>query len=729
MAIKDSVLQVLDNSTSADRRQRSLLREGETIWKTIRPGRAAVLVDGANYYRALREAMLGARHTIFIIGWDIDSRTRIVGETDSADDGAPETLGDLLGYLSERRDGLDIYVLPWDYSLLFLRERELLPMVALGWRTPESVHVCVDGTAPVGSSHHQKLVVVDDSIAFCGGLDLTLRRWDTNSHDVENPARVDPAGAHYAPYHDLQMIVDSEAARALGALARARWKAAAASEAKPAADHDTPWPACVTPDFETPRLAIARTCPPSFERDGIREIERLYRRAIGAAERTIYIENQYLHSEAIARALAERVEQQPDLEVVIVSNQDSGGLIEERTMGMGRRKFIEILQNSSAAPRIRVLRSVAIKGDRRAEVHIHAKLEIIDDCLLHLGSANLNERSMGLDTECDVAIEATNDRERQQITAIRNGLIAHHFGVSADTVRDAVERHGSLIAAIERIEGTGHMLEPIDPNLPEPLFDADFEVSLADAADPSMPPTYAAFSAAAEFHESHDDEKSGIPLRVVIAALVMLVLAGLWYLTPAAELTNIETLEPYFEQVAQSGWAPLAIPLVIIVASIFFFPITILIALTGMTLGPFLGFACAVAGCLISAATSFAIGTFLGENGLRRIMGKRLNRLSKAVARKGVLSVAGLRLLPVAPFTAINLIAGASHVRFGDFLLGTFFGMVPGIALMVALGDRLREVWQNPSVENMTVLGLIVAGWLALAFGLQYLISKRRKRR
>jgi uncharacterized membrane protein YdjX (TVP38/TMEM64 family) len=171
------------------------------------------------------------------------------------------------------------------------------------------------------------------------------------------------------------------------------------------------------------------------------------------------------------------------------------------------------------------------------------------------------------------------------------------------------------------------------------------------------------------------------------------------------------------------------VPLVIVLASVVFFPITILIALTGMTLGPFLGFACAAAGCLISAAASFALGTLLGEKGLRKIMGKRLNRMSKAVAKKGVLSVAGLRLLPVAPFTAINLIAGASHIRFWDFVLGTILGMAPGIMLMVALGDRLRQVWKNPSVENMTVLGLIAAGWLALAFGLQFVISKYRKRR
>ncbi|MGH6619309.1 MAG: TVP38/TMEM64 family protein, partial [Alphaproteobacteria bacterium] len=160
---------------------------------------------------------------------------------------------------------------------------------------------------------------------------------------------------------------------------------------------------------------------------------------------------------------------------------------------------------------------------------------------------------------------------------------------------------------------------------------------------------------------------------------------------------------------------------------IVFFPVTILIALTGMTLGPITGFLCATAGCLASAALAFAAGALMGEKGLRRIMGRRLNRMSRSAAEKGVLSIVGLRLLPVAPFTAVNLIAGASHVRFGDFMIGTVLGMMPGIVLMTALGDRLREVWHNPSVENVILLGALAVAWLAAAVALQYLVSKYRK--
>lgn len=716
---------ILAMPSESDMQEDTLLREGETVWRREQAGRAALLLDGASYYGALREALLKARRTIFIIGWDIDSRTRLVGESGAATDGAPETLGELLAYLVSRREELDIYVLPWDYSILFLPERELMPMVALSWNTPDRVHVCLDSTAPVVSSHHQKLVVVDDSLAFCGGLDLTIRRWDTADHACDCPARVDPNGAAYGPYHDLEMIVDGDAARALAEVARSRWSAATDEKPAPPADVGIPWPDSVRPDFRNVTVGIARTQPDSFDGPGIHEVERLYLEAIAQAHRTIYIENQFLQYDTIAGALADRAASQPELEIVILSNQESGGWLEERTMGIGRRRFISILHESPGAERIRVLRSVVADGDGVKEVHIHSKLQIVDDRLLRVGSSNLNRRSMGLDTECDIAIEAETEEERGRIVDIRDELIAHHLGVAAEELKHAIARHGSVIAAIDATSGGNSTVEPIDPAYPAPILDEGFEVSIADAADPRTPPTHAALSAALELRRPQ--QSKGVPIRLIVFAIVAVALLLLWYFTPVSEIANVETLEPYFEQIAGSGWAPVAIPLVFAAASIVFFPVTILIALTGMTLGPVTGFLCATAGCLGSAALAFAAGALMGEKGLRRIMGRRLNRMSQSAAEKGVLSIVGLRLLPVAPFTAVNLIAGASHVRFGDFMIGTVLGMMPGIVLMTALGDRLREVWHNPSVENTILLGLLAVAWLAAALGLQYLVSKYRK--
>jgi len=190
----------------------AVLSEGETCWRICRAGRAAVLVDGDAYFAAVRSAILQATRSVFIVGWDIDSRVRLTPGDDTAADGAPGRLGELLDHVARHRPDLRIHLLLWDYSILFALEREPLPALNLGWKTPPQVHVCLDDVLPLGASHHQKIVVVDDAVAFCGGIDLTIRRWDTPEHRPDHPRRVDPQGTPYAPFHDIQMVVDGDAA-------------------------------------------------------------------------------------------------------------------------------------------------------------------------------------------------------------------------------------------------------------------------------------------------------------------------------------------------------------------------------------------------------------------------------------------------------------------------------------------------------------------------------------
>ncbi|MFN4088847.1 MAG: phospholipase, partial [Alphaproteobacteria bacterium] len=106
------------------------------LWRTEPATRAAVLRDASTYFGALRQAMLAARHEIMIVGWDIDSRTLLVGESGEADDGLPPTLGAFLCALVERNPKLSIRLLLWDYSVLFAAEREAMGRYTLGWRTP-----------------------------------------------------------------------------------------------------------------------------------------------------------------------------------------------------------------------------------------------------------------------------------------------------------------------------------------------------------------------------------------------------------------------------------------------------------------------------------------------------------------------------------------------------------------------------------------------------------------
>ena len=254
----------------------AILSADTNVWRIERAGRFSVLIDGAAFFAAVRQAALSAQRSIVIMGWDLDSRTRLVGESGEPDDRYPAELAAFLSALVEERPSLNVYLLLWDYSLLYATEREAFPLLALQWRTPPRVHFSLDNQVPAGASQHQKIIVIDDSIAFSGGLDLTGRRWDTPAHDIDNRWRVDPGGKPYRPFHDVQAIVDGDAARALSEIVRERWRCVTAEDLPRTESLHDPWPANVQPDFRNIRVGIARTQPAMDTLTEKREVENSF---------------------------------------------------------------------------------------------------------------------------------------------------------------------------------------------------------------------------------------------------------------------------------------------------------------------------------------------------------------------------------------------------------------------------------------------------------------------
>lgn len=714
------------------------LAPGDTCWRVERARRAAMLVDGADYFAALRSAILKAEHSVTIIGWDIDSRAplRYVAQDDAADpeSEAPETLGALLAYAVERRPALRIRILLWNYSILYAIERELLPSLSLGWQTPPQIEFYFDDMLPLGASHHQKIVVVDDSVAFSGGLDITRRRWDTQDHAPGDPRRVDPWGKPYGPFHDVQMVVDGAAARALGDLVAERWQRATGKsmERTSAAGNSSgdsqgdPWPAGVPVDFTDIALGIARTHAGFEEIPEIREVEALFLRSIAVARRLIYIENQYLTADRIAQALCDRLREAPELEVVIVGPDEPHGWLEARSMGAGRVRFCRCLEEGGVRDRVRLLSPYVAADGARVPVMVHAKVMVVDDVLLRIGSANLNNRSMGLDSECDLAIEATDDAERRAVAEARNRLLAEHLGVEPAEVEAALAAGGSLVDLLEPGDDGGRArrrgLAPIKDRAE---YDDEFGKTLRPIADPERPVDsdeligglYGIAPARTRFRQV---------AALAAAAGVLVGMLVLWQFTPLAQVIQPDTLAPRLDSVAGEAWAPLAVLAAFVIGGFVVFPVTILIALTAITFGPWHGFAYAVAGSLISAGLTYQAGRKGSRRWLRSLMGPRIERVSRRLGKQGVLSVMILRLVPVAPFTFVNLVAGATHIRFRDFLIGTVLGMTPGIVIMTALGDRLRQLWQNPSWIQIGLLGVVVVFWFAVSLAVQRAVSRRR---
>ena len=691
----------------------SFLRPNHNVWRIERAARAAVLIDAAAFFEAVRGACLKAERSIVVVGWDIDSRTQLVGADGRPADGLSSGFADFLSDLVRTRPDLHVHLLLWDYSLLYAGERELLPRLSLGWRTPERVTLCIDNSVPFGSSQHQKIVVVDDAVAFSGGLDLTIRRWDTTSHSAENRQRVDPSGHPYRPFHDVQMMVDGAAARALAQLARERWCRANGGEPR-VEPHGDPWPETVRADFTDVDVGIARTQPRYDGEDAIREAETLFVDSIDLAEREIYIENQFLSSPLIADRLADRLSRCPELEVVIVAPRSHDSWVERHTMRNGRIRFWRRI-HAAGGDRVRLLYPAVEQGGKTTDTMIHSKVMAVDDRFLRIGSANMNNRSMGADTECDLAIEARTDRERTAILEIRNRLLGEHCGVAAADVATFLARHGSLVRAADELSVNGHSLRPIDDGEPD-------EGGLSDVieriADPSRPlrPTRLARHLLTRLR----------PLLVALACvLVVLGIALAWRYTPLSGLVTADNVRAVLKTVRGEPWAILIVVLVFVLAGAIIFPLNILILTTAAVFGPWLGILYGGAGTVTSGLVMFFLGGLLGREALYRMLGERWRHGLEGVRKRGLLAVVTFRLLPIAPFTLVNLAAGASGIRFVDFLVGTLIGMLPGLVLMSIMGDRIVRILSEPSASDIAILVLCVAGLIGLAIVAQAVLSRR----
>jgi phosphatidylserine/phosphatidylglycerophosphate/cardiolipin synthase-like enzyme/uncharacterized membrane protein YdjX (TVP38/TMEM64 family) len=699
----------------------SLLRPGDNVWKIARAPRAAVLIDAAAFFAAVRQACLKARRSILIVGWDIDSRTPLVGESGAASDGYPASFAEFLAELVLTRPELGVDLLLWDYSLLYAGERELLPRLSLQWRMPERITLRLDNTVPFGCSQHQKLVVIDDALAFSGGLDLTVRRWDTPRHAALNHHRVDPSGRPYRPFHDVQMMVDGPAARALARLARSRW--CRVSGGQPMVDPvGDPWPDDVTPDFRDVSIGVARTQPDYGGEPEVREVEALFIDMIDAAERSIYIENQFLTSPPITRRLVQQLRRKPELEVVIVAPRSHDSWIERRTMRNGRIRMWRALRKGGG-DRVRLLYPAVEQDGRSCDTMIHSKVMVVDDRMLRIGSANLNNRSMGVDTECDLTIEAANPAESARIAAVRNRLLGEHCGVAEDVVAAELGRTGSLARTADRLAANGHCLRPIQDGR---LDRHPLATVIERIADPARPPRLRQWTARMLTRLVR-------PNAPFLAVVALLLLAGgltlAWRFTDLSEVIGPDRLGQWMAAIGNGPWTAALVVLIFLLAGALAIPVNILILATSAAFGPWWGALYSALGALASALALYSVGARFGQGPFHRLLGDRWRRSLESVRERGVLAVVGLRAVPVAPFTVVNLAAGASGIRLADFMLGTVIGMAPGLALLAAMGDRVVQLVSRPTLYQFGLLAVCAMLWIGLAFSAQALLSHRGGRR
>lgn len=464
-----------------------------SVWRYVMARRAHVVIDAADYFEVIREVMEEAQQRIFMVGWDFDSRILLTSGRRWWQRGRhrkfPARLGSFMLWLANRKPGLEILLLKWNFAVVKYMFRGTMLFDLARWAKHPRIDFKFDSAHPIGCSHHQKIVVVDDAVAACGGIDMTSDRWDTPDHIPKDPRRRRPTGHLYGPWHDVTMLLEGEVAAALGELGRERWKIAGGDELAPCGpQQQSPWPASLRPEFENVEVGIARTRAEYGDCPQISEIEQLFVEQIRRARRFIYAETQYFASRAIAEAICERLLEDEPPEFFIVNPVTADGWLEQQAMDTARVELVETLQKADHAGRFRIFTPSASDG---TPIYVHAKLTIVDDEILRVGSANMNNRSMGLDSECDVFIDAArpaNAHVGDTITGLRLRLLAEHCGIAEAEVAAGIARHGSMAAMVDTLNRatprTGKYLEPLPL---KQLSEAERAIGKSGVLDPERP--------------------------------------------------------------------------------------------------------------------------------------------------------------------------------------------------------------------------------------------------
>jgi uncharacterized membrane protein YdjX (TVP38/TMEM64 family) len=476
-------------------------------------------------------------------------------------------------------------------------------------------------------------------------------------------------------------------------------------------------------DLTESPVAIACTAPAVNGDPGLRHVEQLYLDTIARARRYIFMENQYFTSRKIGAALAARLAEPDGPEIVLITRLLSHGWLEEATMHVLRTRLVKDLRAADRNGRFHVYYPHIDGLAEGTCIDVHSKLMIVDDAWLRIGSSNLSNRSMGVDTECDVMIEAGGRADvAAAIGAFRDRILGEHLDADPARVAAAIERAGSIHGGVATLGTPARTLRPLDelPEWPESAVQA---AAIADLEQP------VSLDRLVEQFDPDTRVRRALPVwtAVVGVALVATALTAAWRYTPLAQWITPENVIDWVDSFARAWWAPLAIVLAYTPAAVVMFPRPVITLAAVLAFGPWLGFGYAMSGILLSALAGYVGGQHLGRDTLRRLSGRKLNRLSKALRRQGILAVTAVRLVPLAPFVIESLVAGAIRIRLWHFMLGTFLGMLPGVLAATVFGDQLETALRDPSQINYWVVAGVLIFFVVLTLAVRKWLARQSK--
>lgn len=201
--------------------------------------------------------------------------------------------------------------------------------------------------------------------------------------------------------------------------------------------------------------------------------------------------------------------------------------------------------------------------------------------------------------------------------------------------------------------------------------------------------------------------------------------AALWHFTPLGELLTPERIAKKLEVVEHSDWAPLYFLAAFILGGLVMFPVTVLSAATAITFPPYKAAPISFTGILLSAALLHWLGARFLRKPVRKMLGKTMRKIEDVLKDRSILTIATLRMMPIAPFTLVNLAAGAMGVKFSDYMLGTALGLAPGLTMMCIFGRQVRAFWNHPTMAKALVGVAIIVAWIGISLILQRWTSRR----
>lgn len=696
-----------------------IFEAGVTCWRIATAARVALIVDAAEYFTALASSFRKARRQIVIVAWDFDTRTPL-----HCDEGKETTLRDVLTDAMETHPELELRVLCWDSHLIYSFERQSDPTSSFPPHLRGRVHIEFDHKHPPGGSHHQKIVVVDGEVAYVGGLDITLGRWDTCDHKCAEPRRVGAHGKPYIPFHDTMFAVSGAAATALGDLASQRWTRQTGEELRILRSGADPWPESVEAEASSVPLALSRTEPGYLEQARILEIEALLLRIIAAARKLIYVENQYFCSLRIAEAIAARLDEADGPEVILILPKCYDGFVERHTIGARQAELVAFCEARDRHGRFLAASPMAdARGGRR--IHVHSKVMVADDRIFSIGSANLNARSLGFDSEANATIDALRGDRRELravVARMRDRLLAEHLGIGIAALRERVaERGGSVRAALLPFALEGRSLTPatdkvsslgrklaamavyVDPNTPSPYDHLDG--SLNDLVPDSV------------------EKRTSSPLSILTVLAIAIALLLLWRLTPLGGWLDLESLSRIGDSLWRHPLGPLLLMLALFAATTLMVPVNLLTAAMAIALDPWPAVCTTYVASMLSAVFTYAYGRKQGAAAVERLLGEKFRKLDlpRRLQHTGIVPIALIRLLPVAPFTIVNLVCGSCRIPFVSFAVGSAIALLPGKVASVIFAAQLKEWARGARSMPLTRITLIAVALGVAAVALHWL--------